>query len=176
MGKIYFVRHGESVGNVWEDAYKDDSCNFLSPYGVKQAELCGEYFYRRGIKFDRIVSSDKTRARHTTSVILQQMQDWQRAWEVDAGFNELENPLYASEMLLAFNNLFANWDKQGNLLLVSHYYVQQKIMYHLDVNLEDIYGHGRVYLNAVPYVWDTNEPEKIKQLDLFSPRYQIKDK
>lgn len=178
MGKIFFVRHGESIGNVWEGAYKDDSCNFLSPYGVKQAELCGEYFHRRGVKFGQIISSGTTRTRHTTSVILQKMQDWQRSWIVEPKLNELTS-LHDSrrqELLDAFDNIVRYWDKSENLLIVSHYFVSLAIFEHLELDVNTLYGAGKVVYNAVPYVWDPEKSKEIKMIDLFSPRYNIHQK
>ncbi len=177
MGKLYLVRHGESIGNVWEGAYQDDSCNFLSPYGVKQAQLCGEYFKRRGITFKRIISSNKTRARHTTSIILQEMDDWQRAWDVDPDFDELLSSTHqVEECLEAFRIVLTYWDRSENLLIVSHYFVMQRLLEELGVDMKPLYGQGKVIYNAVPYVWNPAEPDKIEMIDLFSPRYNIHQK
>lgn len=177
MGKLYLVRHGESIGNVWEGAYTDDSCNFLSPYGVKQAQLCGEYFKRRGIKFGKIVSSNKTRARHTTSIILHEMDDWQRTWNVNPDFDELISLAYRlEECIEAFRKELSNWNKEDNLLIVSHYFVMQHMLKELDVDVSSLYGQGKIIYNAVPYRWDPLEPKKIEMIDLFSPRYNIHQK
>ncbi len=176
MGKLYLIRHGESIGNVWEDAYRNDACNFLSPYGVQQAQLCGAYLKRRGITFDHVISSNLTRARQTTAHLLAELGDWQRAWTIVPEFNELVGSIRVSECLESFKAMLADWDGTGNLMCVTHYHVMEQFFKALDVDLSTLYGHGKIIYNAVPYRWDPAEPKKIEMLDLFSPRYNIHQK
>ena len=62
MTTLYFVRHGESSGNI-DDTFTGCTDTPLSAAGLKQAELlCG---YLCNFKIDSIWSSDLTRARDT---------------------------------------------------------------------------------------------------------------
>lgn len=176
MGKLYLIRHGESIGNVWEEAYRNDACNFLSPYGVQQAQLSGAYLKRRGITFDRVISSNLTRARQTASVILHEMGDWQRSWEIVPEFNELVGTGRAPECLAAFKKLLTEWNGEGNLMVVTHYHVMENFFEALDVDLSTLHGQGKIIYNAVPYRWDPANPKRIEMIDLFSPRYNIHQK
>jgi phosphohistidine phosphatase SixA len=176
MGKLYLIRHGESIGNVWEPAYRDDRCNFLSPYGVQQAQLCGAYLKRRGITFEHVISSELTRARQTTSLILHELGDWQRPWTILKEFNELVGTSRVPECLDAFKKVLQSWDPNQNMMVVTHYHVMEQFFAALNVDLSTLYGQGKIIYNAVPYRWDPAEPTKIEMLDLFSPRYNIHQK
>jgi phosphohistidine phosphatase SixA len=176
MGKLYLIRHGESIGQVWYDAYKNDACNFLSPYGVQQAQFCGAYLKRREITFGHVVSSNLTRARQTTSHILQELDDWQRTWSVVPEFNELVGSTRVTECVEAFKALLIYWDGHGNLMVVTHYHVMQQFFKALDIDVTTMHGQGKIIYNAVPYVWDPEDPKKIEMTDLFSPRYNMHPK
>ena len=168
MTKIYMVRHGESTGNVWPDAYTDDYRNFLSPYGVKQAELCGAYFKRQGIEFDVMVSSKLNRARHTMACIMHEMGTWKRPWVVEPALDELHGATFErrQQCRLAFMKIIGAWDRKQNMLVVTHYYTMQNLFEALGVNPLRIDGEGKVIRNAVPFVWDSAEPSRIRKLDL----------
>lgn len=62
MTRFYFVRHGESEGNL-EKTFLGHSDRDLSPLGYKQAALAGEFLGDKDI--DVIYSSDLMRAYHT---------------------------------------------------------------------------------------------------------------
>lgn len=172
-GKLYLVRHGESMGNVWPEAYKSDSKNFLSPYGVMQAKLTGAYFKRMGITFNTVVSSDKTRARHTMATILHEMGDWQRSWKIVEGLNELHNEKSAynehgddpTRVYESMAKIFENW-VEGDLLIVSHYHVMREIFHWLNVTPKNIDSfEGRHIGNAQPFMY-TPGTDRIVMLDL----------
>jgi broad specificity phosphatase PhoE len=167
-GKLYMVRHGESMGNVWKPAYRSDECNFLSPYGVRQAAVCGHYFMRAGIEFEHLYSSNLTRARHTMACLLYEV-GWQRHWINLPAFNELANPeseLEQARVRDGMNNLLHTWTS-GNVLIVSHYHTMQVLFDTLKVPREKIESHqGRHVGNAQPFEWDPQVPDTIRLLDM----------
>lgn len=175
--KIYFVRHGESMGNVDSICYGNDDCNFLTGFGVKQAELCGEYFRRRGINFDYVVSSGLTRARHTMSTILQEMHMPTQVWHVEKGLNEINHSSDRLRVKSAFHSVQQNiWRGKGTMLIVSHYHTMQEIWEHcLNLKAENVPGEGKIIRNAVPFVWDPEFPDKLTLIELNDIRYNIRN-
>jgi len=65
MKKVYFIRHGESEGNVGSVRQGSDSP--LSKLGIKQSQLVARRLQK--INFDRLVSSPQERARQTAEII-----------------------------------------------------------------------------------------------------------
>lgn len=177
--KLVLVRHGESMGNYWKPAYKNDATNFLSNLGVRQAEILGIYLKRSGFNFKYIVSSNLTRARQTTAMALISMDDWQRHYEIDPNLNECHD--YSSEgytedgnrVRQGVDNLLNNWT-DGDALCVSHYFTMQYIFDYLPPKRENIESHhGKTIPNAVPFVFDLSDQSKIIKLDpsLHGPQY-----
>lgn len=166
--KLYLVRHGESMGNVWPDAYADDNKNFLSPYGLKQAELTGAFFKRMDVQFEMVVCSDLTRARHTTAMILHEI-GWKRKWFNTATLNEVNKEDDKPRVRKMFRELrMAFGQMTGNMLLVSHYHTMQVLFDEItggDRALVDSY-EGRHVGNAAVFVWNPEEPKRIQLLDL----------
>lgn len=166
--KLYLVRHGESMGNAWPDAYGDDKRNFLSPLGVKQAELTGAFFKRMGINFELVSSSDMTRARHTTACILHEI-GWQRKWFNTPELNEVNSAQDQPRVRKVFRELRNAFTQlEGNMLVVSHYHTMQVLFDEItggDRALVDSY-EGRHVGNAAVFVWNPEEPKRIQLVDL----------
>ena len=64
MGKLYFVRHGETVWNV-ENKICGATDSPLTEYGHKQAQETGENILSQGIEADKILYSPLSRAKDT---------------------------------------------------------------------------------------------------------------
>ena len=62
MSEIYFVRHGQA-------SFGSSNYDQLSPLGHQQARLLGEYFQRRNMQFDHILTGDMVRHRETAEGI-----------------------------------------------------------------------------------------------------------
>lgn len=176
--KLILIRHGESMGNVWSEAYENDSINFLSPLGVKQAEIAGMLLARSKIKIDMTVSSDMTRARHTLSSILHQLDDWKRDYIIKSGLNErhmgMDGESASSHYKRVVNSLedvFEQW-KYGNLLIVSHFYTMMAIFKYLgfDCTKSPISNNIR---NAIPFICDPTLSNSLKIIDPYdhTPHY-----
>ena len=68
MGRLYFVRHGETYRNV-ENKICGATEIALTPLGHEQAVRTAEEIVRSGIRFDEILSSPLVRARDTAEHI-----------------------------------------------------------------------------------------------------------
>ena len=68
MGRLYFVRHGETYWNV-ENKICGKTDIALTPYGHEQAIRTAEEIRRSGIRFDEIISSPLIRAADTAKHI-----------------------------------------------------------------------------------------------------------
>lgn len=161
------------MGNYWKPAYNDDRANFLSDIGIKQAEIAGLFLKRQNFNFTYIVSSELTRARQTASTILINMGDWQRHYDIDPNFNEFNQ--YGSQLFddhyrkvsLAMESLFDKW-QTGDALCVTHYHTMQQIFDYLKVPRHAIDSYqGKHVPNAIPFVYDMNDPVKIELMDPY---------
>ena len=72
MMKLYVIRHGHSEDNLAGRHSGWAECS-LTGRGMEDAAKAGELL--RGIKFDKIFSSDTKRARQTCAIALPEMQD-----------------------------------------------------------------------------------------------------
>lgn len=81
------------MANVWEGAYDmDDSFNFLSLKGVKQAELAGLEIkdWLGDSEINHVISSNATRAKQTATIMMQAIggDHWKRDYSSDDRLNE----------------------------------------------------------------------------------------
>jgi len=167
------------MGNYWKPAYRSDDTNFLSDLGVKQAEILGIYLKRGDFDFHYVVSSALTRARQTTALALINMADWQRHYDPDSDLNECRefgHPDYQyhkDRVFRGMDRLMRNWTT-GDALCITHYHTMQNIFDYLSVPRDNIESHkGKTIPNAIPFIYDLNDPTKIIKLDpsLHGPRY-----
>lgn len=100
--EVYLIRHGESEVNA--DSYSRrvlcgaNTWSELTPLGVAQAKVLGEFFRQGRIEFDAVYSSPAVRAQQTARYCLQEMgYAWPRlrlACEVaELGRGDLEGTL-----------------------------------------------------------------------------------
>ncbi|MNO68922.1 Histidine phosphatase superfamily [compost metagenome] len=86
MGSIYLIRHGQA-------SFGSSNYDQLSPTGVRQAEILGTHLASLGIQFDRCISGDLQRQRHTAEAALGRIAEAGIAvpqLEVDSAFNEFD--------------------------------------------------------------------------------------
>ncbi len=99
MGQIYLVRHGQaSFGAADYDQ--------LSPLGVEQGRLLGEWFAKCGQGFDRVMTGGMLRHRQTAEACLGVLPPALRStaeWGRDVGFNEYDH----EEVLIRHHPAFA---------------------------------------------------------------------
>lgn len=178
MSDLVLVRHGESMGNVWSNAYADDRLNFLSLKGMKQAEMAGIDLHRADYEFAHVITSNLTRAMQTAVIIMQTMDDWKRHYEVVPGLNELNQQDHAYNQEEVFHD-FVNrvdeaWEDQvqpllddGHVMCVCHHHVVQALIDILGVDRSRLPNNGTVTPNAMPIIWNMNDRSNLRLL--FDP-------
>ena len=166
-GRIVLVRHGESFGNRWETSFRDDSTNFLTLEGTGQAMVCGNLLKDYKFEFANVYTSQLARAKHTAKIILQILEQPEMHIHVSEDLNEREAMPHPSDdgpriQLETFDELddrvlpriresvIPKLD-QGNVLVVSHYYVMQSILFNLYQH-QWVTRHDIHIDHAVPYV------------------------
>lgn len=68
MMKVFFVRHGQSEGNL-VGVYQGRNDYDLTELGQRQAKQCTNDLRKIGVKFSRVVTSPQTRAKQTATVL-----------------------------------------------------------------------------------------------------------
>jgi broad specificity phosphatase PhoE len=86
VGSIYLIRHGQA-------SFGADDYDVLSPTGYRQAEVLGAHLAQLGLTFDRCLSGNLFRQRHTAETALAQMDAaglTTPPLETDTAFNEFD--------------------------------------------------------------------------------------
>ena len=71
--KLIIARHGESMGNVDEACYGDDSMNFLSYKGTQQAHELGVLMNGLNLDIKNFVCTNLTRSKQTLKLAMEAM-------------------------------------------------------------------------------------------------------
>lgn len=187
MSKLVLVRNGQSMGNVWGQAYENAAMNFLTKRGTLEAELAGMKLAETGIVFRHMYVSEITRARHTLAIIAHATRDWQREFVVHPGLNERIDPEYIHDQNDRISQPFEHKKAvesvlkkeiipsldDGHVLVVSHYHTMEVLFRALGVRLDRLWGVGHHIPNAVPFIWDPDEPDRMVVLndETRIPRY-----
>lgn len=83
MATIYLVRHGQA-------SFGADDYDKLSPLGIRQAQVVGEYLRDCEISFDAVYSGDLLRQRETAQLAIAS-QPREVSHRIDPRFNEIRN-------------------------------------------------------------------------------------
>ena len=83
MATVYLIRHGQA-------SFGSDDYDQLSPLGIRQAKVTGEYFRECSIFFDAAYSGDLKRQMNTCELILAS-QPTSLNVKIDSRFNEINN-------------------------------------------------------------------------------------
>ncbi len=177
VGYLVAVRHGESMGNAWEPAYRNPAMNFLTELGEVQAKLAGLKLKKTGITFTHMICSNITRARQTLAVTAHTIGDWKRDFVVDDRFNERIAPhaihgpnegessaeTHSARVIDGYRMLVQPaLERKENVLLVTHYYTMQALFHHLSkvtgLSLQRMWGRAEHIPNAVPFIIDVSDP------------------
>lgn len=87
MGQIYLVRHGQAC-------FGSEEYDRLSPLGLQQARLLGEWFGHLNQRFQHVVSGSMQRHRQTAETCIGALPKRMRVesdWDIDPGFNEYDH-------------------------------------------------------------------------------------
>lgn len=189
--RIIFLRHGESMGNVWEGAYNNENANFLTIRGVKQAEIAAyevDHLCKRyGLRIDEVVSSEAIRATQTATTVMQTLGDWKRHYVQDSRLNEWGYGLGPNEFPHGLEpqddfkakvnqwydeNIVPNLKSDMTFLVTSHFYTMSAFFERLDLDMGikaapvDInsYEEGYTIPNSVPFFYDSFKLEPPVQI------------
>ncbi|WBE24329.1 histidine phosphatase family protein [Denitrificimonas caeni] len=86
MGSIYLIRHGQA-------SFGADDYDVLSPLGVQQAEILGDYLINTGVTLDACFSGDMLRQKDTALAALARFSAANLpapGLSIDSAFNEID--------------------------------------------------------------------------------------
>ena len=185
MARLVLVRHGESRGNVWREANRDDRTNFLSAKGRLQAEIAGMDLTdtEDGYDFKEVITSGMTRARETTVTMMSSFNadDHIRDYVIDERLNECRNREAAFEhqrgVSAAMSEVVMPALEKGDVLCVTHYHTMQAIFNYLEqshppFHRSHLWCGGRNIPNAMPFVYDTEKPNSWEIYNHYYERTQ----
>jgi len=178
MSKLVLIRHGKSVGNCWDGAYNNDDMNFLSLEGIEQAKQAATKVASLPFDIDFWTCSPMTRARNTTSVIMQSMglmaqpvhsiiPEFKEKHSGLAGINlnQIEDES-KEEFFIRVEDGVARilkpYLKQGNTVLVAHRYVIS-VIFKIFADTE-IYTKKKKVPHCEPLVLTFTETPNINKL------------
>ena len=124
---IIFIRHAFAPGNGDPPNFDILDCSTqrnLSKDGELQALKIGEFFEKNDIKVSKILSSEWCRCKDTAKIGFGN-------YETKNFLNSFYDDRFSDnkdKQILDFQKFIRNWDKSGNLVLVTHYVVILEIL------------------------------------------------
>ncbi len=126
-GNIIFIRHAIAPGNGDPLNFDILDCSTqrnLSKDGELQALKIGKFFKENHIKLTKVLSSEWCRCKDTAKIAF---GNYETKNFLNSFYDErfLENK---DKQILDFQKFIRNWNKTGNLVLVTHYIVISEIL------------------------------------------------
>ncbi len=126
-GNIIFIRHAIAPGNGDPQNFDISKCSTqrnLSKDGELQALKIGKFFKENDIKLTKVLSSEWCRCKDTAKIAF---GSYETKNFLNSFYDErfLENK---DKQILDFQKFIRNWNKTGNLVLVTHYVVISEIL------------------------------------------------
>ena len=126
-GKLIFIRHAYAPGSGDPSNFNLDDCSTqrnLSEDGKKQAQNIGKFFIANKIKIQKVLSSEWCRCKDTAKIAFgnYETKNFLNSF-YDERFSENKD-----KQILDFQKFIRNWNKTGNLVLVTHYVVISEIL------------------------------------------------
>ena len=124
---IIFIRHAIAPGNGDPPNFDISNCSTqrnLSKDGELQALKIGEFFKKNDIKFTKVLSSEWCRCKDTAKIAFgnYETKNFLNSF-YDERFSENKD-----KQISDFQKFIRNWNKTGNLVLVTHYVVISEIL------------------------------------------------
>ena len=126
-GKIIFIRHAYAPGSGDPNNFNLNDCSTqrnLSDEGRKQAEYIGEFFRKKKIKIDKVLSSEWCRCKETAKIAFKNFST-----------NSFLNSFYSSKFaknkdkqVKALKEYIKKFKSDKNLVLVTHYVLISEIL------------------------------------------------
>ena len=126
-GNIIFIRHAIAPGNGDPQNFDISNCSTqrnLSKDGKLQALKIGKFFKENDIKLTKVLSSEWCRCKDTAKIAFgnYETKNFLNSF-YDERFSENKD-----KQILDFQKFIRNWNKTGNLVLVTHYVVISEIL------------------------------------------------
>ena len=126
-GNIIFIRHAIAPGNGDPQNFDISNCSTqrnLSKDGELQALKIGKFFKENNIKLTKVLSSEWCRCKDTAKIAFgnYETKNFLNSF-YDERFSENKD-----KQILDFQKFIRNWNKTGNLVLVTHYVVISEIL------------------------------------------------
>ena len=124
---IIFIRHATAPGNGDPPNFNILDCSTqrnLSKDGELQASKIGKFFKKNDIKITKVLSSEWCRCKDTAKIAFgnYETKNFLNSF-YDERFSENKD-----KQILDFKKFIQNWDRSGNLVLVTHYVVISEIL------------------------------------------------
>ena len=126
-GKLIFIRHAYAPGSGDPNNFNLNDCSTqrnLSDEGRKQAEYIGEFFRKKKIKIDKVLSSEWCRCKETAKIAFKNFST-----------NSFLNSFYSSkftknkdEQINSLNDYIIKFKSDKNLILVTHYILISEVL------------------------------------------------
>ena len=126
-GKLIFIRHAYAPGSGDPNNFNLNDCSTqrnLSDEGRKQAEYIGEFFRKKKIKIDKVLSSEWCRCKETAKIAFKNFST-----------NSFLNSFYSSKFeknkdkqINSLNDYIIKFKSEKNLILVTHYVLISEVL------------------------------------------------
>ena len=126
-GKLIFIRHAYAPGSGDPNNFNLNDCSTqrnLSDEGRKQAEYIGEFFRKKKIKIDKVLSSEWCRCKETAKIAFKNFST-----------NSFLNSFYSSKFtknkdkqINSLNDYIIKFKSDKNLILVTHYVLISEVL------------------------------------------------
>ena len=126
-GNLIFIRHAYAPGGGDPENFKISDCSTqrnLNDSGRLQSKNIGNFFKEYNIPIDLVISSEWCRCKETASIAFNE-------YETKNFLNSFFSAKFANnrkKQIIDFDKFISTWDKDQNLVFVTHYVVISEIL------------------------------------------------
>ena len=126
-GKLIFIRHAYAPGGGDPENFDIDNCatqRNLNDSGRMQANKIGDFFKKNNIPLGKVFSSEWCRCKDTASIAF-------KKFETKSFLNSFFSEQFAKNkknQINDFHKFIDEWDKNQNLIFITHYVVISEIL------------------------------------------------
>ena len=126
-GNLVFIRHAYAPGGGDPDNFDINDCTTqrnLSDSGRVQSQKIGNFFKKNKISVGKVYSSEWCRCKETASIAFKE-------YETKNFLNSFFSAKFANnrkKQIIDFDKFISTWDKDRNLVFVTHYVVISEIL------------------------------------------------
>ena len=126
-GKLIFIRHAYAPGGGDPENFNIDNCatqRNLNDSGRMQSNKIGDFFKKNNIPLGKVFSSEWCRCKDTASIAF-------KKFETKSFLNSFFSEQFAKNkknQINDFHKFIDEWDKNQNLIFITHYVVISEIL------------------------------------------------